>query len=320
MFGSVKPYSDICIVNMTQHLILTIMTTMRKIKKGAMICGIDDILFPVEVRDEEMASNKEYSKRIVGQINGADFLLNQCSDIYKLVPNADVFPNIEAVLDAHGIEYTVTYKHINHVRFYADYKITDARYSYTMKGTNDVIMPMIRVQHSYNGLTKYRIIFGFFRLVCSNGATIPVAQMKRFNLVIIGKHTEQIEKSFGKLNEMLIYFGANAHAISGAITEEYEKLGDAWRTAPELRLEEVLEACKIAIIDNAKFNTINDIMSRISAEANEVGLGYNGRINDWLIYNGINQYLNDNSRNIATPEVRMEKDSKVLEYMLNTIS
>lgn len=294
------------------------MTTTKKVKKGAITCGINDILFPVEVRNEEMWCNKENSKRIVGIIDGREKLLNQCSDIYKLVPNADVFPNIEAVLDAHGIEYTVTYKQIDHIRFYADYKITDKRFGYTMKGTNDMIMPMLRVQHSYNGQTKYRIIFGFFRMVCSNGMVIAVEEMKRFNLVIIGKHTEQIAQSFSKLNEMLIYFSANAHMISGAITQKYEKLGGVWVAKPEDRLKEVLEASKIAIIENNKFNTLNDIMSRVSVEANKDNLGYNGRVNDWLIYNGINQYLNDNSRNIKSPEVRMESDSKVLEYMLAT--
>ena len=294
------------------------MEAIKKIKKGAITCGIEDILFPVEVRDEEMASNKEYCKRIVGQINGGDFLLNQCSNIYKLIPNTDVFPNIEAVLDANGIEYEVEYKHINHVRFYADYKITDKRYSYTMKGTNDKIMPMLRVQHSYNGLTKYRILFGFFRMVCTNGLTVAVEEMKRFNLVIVGKHTEQIAKSFSKLNEMLVYFGNNAHIISGAITDKYEKLGGVWVANPEDRLKEVLEASMITIVENNKFNTLNDIMSRISLEANKDNLGYNGKVNNWLIYNGINQYLNDDSRNIATPEVRIEKDSKVLEFMLAT--
>jgi hypothetical protein len=120
---------------------------------------------------------------------------------------------------------------------------------------------------------------------------------------------------------MLIYFGANAHIISGAITQKYEKLGGVWVTNPEDRLREVLEASNIIVVENNNFNTLNDIMGRVKAEANgEVNydMGYNGRINNWLIYNGINQYLNDNSRNIATPEVRIEKDSKVLEYMLAT--
>ena len=291
----------------------------KKIKTGAEICGIDELLFPVEFRINPRKTNKEYSRVVTGILEGEEWDLNYCSNIYALVKNEDIFPNIEAVLDANGIQYEVTYQHLNHVRFYADYRITDPRYGYTMKGTNDVIMPMIRVQHSYNGLTKYKIIFGYFRLVCSNGATVPVADMQKFNLVINGKHTEAIEKSFDKLDELLVYFSENADIICGEITEKYELLGSRWVAKPEDRLKEVLEATKIIIVDNSKFNTLNDIMGRIRTEADgkaDFDMGYKGRINDWLIYNGINQYLNDNSRNIMTPEVRMDKDAKVLEYML----
>lgn len=292
---------------------------MTKIKNGAEICGIEDIMFPVEVRDEEMPSNKEYSKKIVGNINGIDFLLNQCSNIYKLVRNEDIFPNIEAVLNASGIKYESIYRHINHVRFYADYVITDNRYAYVMKGTSDMIMPKISVQHSYNGLTKYRIIFGYFRFICENGLVIPVAEMKEFNLILVGKHTESIKRSFGQLDTMLNRFSNEANVIVSAITMKYDLLGGHWVANPADRLKEVLGATKIAMIDTNKFNTLNNIMDRIMAESNRPGLGYNGQVNDWLIYNGVNQYLNDNSRNIATPEVRMEKDSKVLEYMLETV-
>lgn len=289
---------------------------MAKEKIGAVICNLQDLLFPVEVREEEMASNKEYSYKIVGQIDGADFLCNQCSDIYQLVPNSDIFPNIELILDANDIEYEVEYKHINHVRFYADYKITDKRFAYTIKGTNDVICPMLRVQHSYNGLTKYKIIFGYFRYVCGNGAVIPLEEMKRFNLVITGKHTEAIMKSLHQLDGMLKYFATEASTIVKAITDKYEVLNSRIVNSLEDRLTEVLEATGINAVENSKFNTIADITRRIMNEANTVGLGYNGRVTDWLVYNGINQYINDNERNIVVPEKRMETDSKVFEYML----
>jgi hypothetical protein len=45
-------------------------------------------------------------------------------------------------------------------------------------------------------------------------------------------------------------------------------------------------------------------------------MGYYGVLNDWLIYNAINRYLNDDTRFISTPDTRMEKDSKIFEYML----
>lgn len=289
---------------------------MAKEKIGAVTCDLKDLLFPVNVRKETMASNKEYSYKVVGKLKGKDFLCNQCSDIYELVPNSDIFPNIELILDANDIEYEVEYKHINHVRFYADYRITDSRFTYFMSGTNDVICPMLRVQHSYNGLTKYKIIFGYFRYVCENGVVIAVEEMKKFNLVIIGKHTEAIKKSLKQLDGMLKYFVAEANLIMNAVTMKYEILGGRSVTNLKDRLTEVLAATGMRAVDNNKFNTLADITRRIMKEANSVGLGYNGNVTDWLVYNGINQYINDDTRNIVVPEKRIETDSKVFEYML----
>ncbi len=283
--------------------------------------GLSEILFPVEIRDEELDSNSEYTKRIIGVgigQNGGDKLLNQCSPRYELVPNSIIFPQIENVLNANGISFVSEYQHVQNVRFYGDYQINDSRYEYQMPNTKDKIQPMLRVQHSYNGLTKYRIIFGYFRLVCSNGLVIPIQEMKEYNLVIVGKHTESILHSFDKLNTMLQSFGKNAQQITTDITAKYDILGGRWVADPKKRLEEVMNVNKIAIIDNSNFNSLNDIMGRIMSEANgvESDMGYNGRVNDWLIWQGINQYLNDNKRNIAVPEKRMETDSQVFEYML----
>lgn len=293
---------------------------METLKKGLNATTLPELLFPVEIRDEVMASNKEYSKRVVGIINGEEKLLNQCSDVYALVKNEDIFPNIEDVLRKNGIEYSATYQHIDNVRFYVNYRIEDQRFAHYMKGTNDKIMPMLRVRHSYNGLTKYGIVFGYFRLVCTNGLTIPVEEMKEFNLSIVGKHTEQINRSFDDLNRMLIKFVNNAELITGRIIDKYERLGGVWVEKPADRIIEVLNATGITIVDTTKFNTVNDILNRITKESSaKSGLGYNNRVNDFLIYNGINQYLNDGVKFIAAPEVQMEKDAKVLEMMmLNT--
>jgi hypothetical protein len=264
-----------------------------------------------------MDCNKEYSKRVVGIIDGKEKLLNQCSNIYELVENERIFPNIEQILFNNAIDFDVDYKQINNVRFYADYRITDSRFAYKMNGTNDLINPMIRVQHSYNGLTKYKIVFGYFRVVCSNGMTIALEEMKEFNLSIEGKHTEIILNSLKMLNGKLNFFVANADIITSKITAQYEKLARKTVDNPTERIEEVLKAAKIIAVDNAKFNTVNDILARIEAEANMPNLGYGGKINDFLLYNGINQYLNDDSNNIQAPEKRMDVDSKVLEFMLH---
>ncbi len=294
----------------------------RRMRSGLQACPFTDILFDVKRVKEELDCNTEYAYRIIGKVNGKDKLLNQCSNVYQLVKNKEIFPNILSVLknftvDGKKIKYKANFYHVSNVRFYAEFIITDKRYSYKMKGTNDEIMPVLKVQHSYNGKTKYRIIFGYYRLICTNGLMIAVEEMKEFNLCIVGKHTESIKKSFSKLHAMLVNFTHNAANITNRLTDKYEMLGGRWIADVEDRVKEVLEANKIAMIDTAKFNTLNYITRRIDSESKLAGLGYNGQVNDWLVYNAINQYINDNSRNVAIPEKRMEIDSKILEFMLS---
>jgi hypothetical protein len=116
---------------------------------------------------------------------------------------------------------------------------------------------------------------------------------------------------------MLTSLSENYATVSKTIIDKYELLGGRMVTDADERIKEVLEASNIIAVENSKFNTVDNILGRITAELEKPELaGYNGVINDWLIYNGINQYINDNERNSTLPEKRAEIDSKVLEYML----
>ena len=287
-----------------------------KAKRGTTICSLNDLTFPVELIDNPNKTNREYSKIVTGVIGGEEWDLNYCSPIYELVPNEMIFPKVEEIFHNHNIPFSVQYSHTNHARFYGNYIIEDPRFGYMMKGTNDMIKFIWNFQHSYNGLTKYKGICGFYRVVCTNGLTVPVEEMKEYNLVLEGKHTASIIRSLEEFSQILVNLTSNLGQVKTAITAKYEMLGGRWVATPEDRIKEVLQASKIALIENAKFNTLLDIKDRVMSEANKVGLGYNGRVNDWLIYNGINQYINDDNRNIAAPEKRRETDSNVLEYML----
>lgn len=290
------------------------MTT--KEKRGSTPCTLDELCFPVEMIDNPNRTNREYSKIVTGIIDGEEFDLNYCSPRYELVPNETIFPKVEEILKQHNIAFSVDYSHTNHARFYANYVIEDPRFSYKMKGTNDVIKFIWNFQHSYNGLTKYRGIAGFYRLVCSNGLVVPIQEMQDYNLVIQGKHTSSILRSLKEFSNILVSVTENLDVVKTSITDKYEKLGGTWVAKPQDRITEVLKANKIPLVETSNFNTLNSIMNNIMSEAQNVGLGYNGKVNDWLIYNGINQYIYDDSRNIAAPEKRRENDSKVLEYML----
>ena len=291
---------------------------MTTIKSTSATLSLNELLFPVQLIENPNQTNSEYSKIVVGQtFDNGEMHLNYCSPRYELVPNVDIFPNIEDILRGNGISFTVTYRHINHVRFYADYVITDDDYAYRVKG-GDLIRPKLTVQHSYNGLTKYAINFGYFRLICSNGLVIPLEEMDMFNLSIVGKHTKVITRSLAMLNQMLVSFANNAPEITGAITRKFEVMGDRVVTDVSDRILEVVSASGIIAVENSKFNTVEDILARITKEANDTALPYNGVVNDWLIYNGINQYINDDTLNKAIPEKRRETDQKVMQYILET--
>lgn len=291
-----------------------------KPKNGETICSLSDLLFPVEkVEVTEYECNSDCAYDIYGYIGGnkTKRRLNSCSDRYELVPNDEIFPKVEEIFRRANITFSVSYSHTNFSRFYANYTVEDQKYAYKMNGSSgDVVKFRFNFQHSYNGLTVYKGIAGFFRLVCTNGLTIPVAQMEEYNLCLSGKHTESIRHSLEEFEALLNNFTNNIDKVKSAITNKYELLGGHWVADPKARIEEVLKASSIIAVDNKNFNTVENILARINTEALDSRIGTNGKVNDWLVYNGVNQYIYDNSRNIASPEKRRESDSKVLEYML----
>lgn len=284
-------------------------------KQNLQTVQLNDLLFDVEMRDNPRNTNSEYAKVVTGIIDGQEIDLNYCSDRYALVPNADIFPVVRQILVSHNIHFTESYQHLNNARFYADYVIEDKCFAYKISGSNgDMIKPKITVRHSYNGLTKYVIVFGYYRLICSNGMVIAVEEMKEYNLHLVGKHTESIKNSLLQLNNTMNYFAQNAAQITAAITAKYDTLAGNFVANVDDRITEILNKSKIVIIDNSKFDTLDYIKEVINSEKDL----YNGRVNDWLIYNGINRYIHDNKLNVKAPEVRTEMDSKVFEYMLQT--
>jgi hypothetical protein len=273
---------------------------------------LQDLLFNVEMRDNPRNTNPEYSKVVTGIIDGKEIDLNYCSPRYELVPNDEIFPVIRQILILHGIEFSENYYMLNNARFYGEFIIEDQRFAYRMNGSQgDIIKPVIRVQHSYNGLTKYAISFGYFRLVCSNGLVIPVEDMKEYNMYVTGKHTASIKRSLEKLENTITYFAENAAQITASITAKYDQLTGNMVENIEDRIKEVLNAANITAVENNKFNTVEYIKNRINGEIDL----YGGQVNDWLVYNGINQYIHDDELNKKTPEARYNLDSKVLEYM-----
>lgn len=256
---------------------------MRNILKTSNLpsCTLDEMLFPVEMvkisdkyPDLETISSTEYG--IFANIDGKDKLLNTCSDTYELVQNADIFLKIETILNSAGIPFEVEYGMHSHSRFYGNYKIKADGVAIGNKG--DLIYPILIVEHSYNGLWKYKLTFGYFRMICTNGLVVPVEGKEQVNFTITGKHTAKILQSLESLLEKIDYFKKNNRKFATKFIEVSERWVAKW----EDRVEAVIEATGVGK------RGFDQITAKIREEAHLLN---GGKVNDWLIYNGINYHI-----------------------------
>ncbi|MFW5895752.1 MAG: DUF932 domain-containing protein [archaeon] len=265
---------------------------------------LENILFDVEKVDMQeitgFPANKDYQYGIVGHIDGKKKLLNVCSDRYELVPNSEIFPKIRNILNEGGLEFSEKYESFNDARFYADY-IIESDHVKIGQSENDIIKPKISIRHSYNGMTQYAIIFGYYRMVCSNGLVVPVKGKEAQNLHIMGKHTISIRTSLDMLMNRLNTFISNMNLYK----QTFDQLGGQWIENPQKRIEEALEASKIP----TKYSS--NIMETVQKEAQTI---YDGSINDWLIYNGINQFIHKGD-NKKVPEQREKYDYAAIDFL-----
>jgi hypothetical protein len=286
---------------------------MRNILKTSNLptCQLNDLLFPVEmakISDKlgmDTISSTEYG--IFAKINGKDMLLNTCSETYELVKNEDIFPVVEKLLTDAGIDYDVEYGMHSFSRFYAHFRIKTGGVSVGNK--KDMIYPILILEHSYNGLWKYKMTFGYFRLVCSNGLVVPVEGKEEMNYTITGKHTAKILSSLEGLLEKIQYFNKNTKKFS----EKFVIVAERWVSKWEERVEAVIEATGVGKRGYAQ------IVAQIEKESKEL---YNGKVNDWLIYNGINYHIfnavTDKGKVYETAiNLRRDADKKVWETIFN---
>lgn len=271
---------------------------------------LNDILFPVakklvsEVLGVETISSTEYG--IFAYLNGKDekpTLLNTCSNVYELVPNDQIFPAIEKLLTENGIEFEVSYKMIDFSRFYADFNIKTGGVS--VGNRKDKIFPILRVEHSYNGLLQYKLTFGWFRMICTNGLTVPVEGKEDQNISIKGKHTKEILNSLASLVDKITFFTKNQKTF----VKKFEVVADRWVKNWANRVEEVINATGIGK------RGLQQITDKIKEEAELLN---KGEVNDWIIYNAFNYHIynartSEGKEYATAPNLRHDQDRKVFQ-------
>lgn len=271
--------------------------------------SLNDLLFPVEKAaiSEKLGldsiSSTEFG--IFANVDGKTVLLNTCSKNYELLPNADLFPVIEKLLTDGGIDFEPSYKMLDYSRFYADYKLNSG--AITIGGNrDDKLLPILKIEHSYNGLLKYKLTFGYFRLVCGNGLVVPVEGKEGENIHIIGKHTKQILASLEQLIDKVKFFTRNQKRFA----ERFEVLASRFVTRWKTRVEDIIE------VSGVGKRGYDEIIGKISEESQMLGC----EVNDWLIYNAFNFHIfnaktADGKAYATAPNLRNDADRKVFDLI-----
>ena len=163
----------------------------------------------------------------------------------------------------------------------ATYKFTDVDY----KVGDDVINPTITVFNSYNKKFAYKVIFGAFRIVCSNG-------------LIVGDIFMNYRKEHHQNHDNLVI----AEMLKGNMDRMADQISlwDEW-------IDRKVVAGDINLVDVAGFNKTQrlelDVEKEISTEMNLDKI-LNGGANYWILYNLIMQYITHRV-NEGVPKERM---------------
>lgn len=267
---------------------------------------LQEILFDVKKVETKSilpmyATNSENEFAIIGKFkDNSEKILNFCAERYTLMDNSRIYPELEKLFTSN--QSTKDFTRI--VRSKED-ALFDVNYSFPkVKGlvgnSKDGLIAGANIGNSYNGK---RVLTGSIfanRLVCTNGLW-GVGSI----LDVKNRHTDIVEVAVQRL---FIEILESINTFSRQI-EQFNLLASSTVLDWQSKTIEIAEKTGIK-----KFHA--DAISIIKNESNEF---YGGVVNDWLIYNGLNQIITKDVYNKKTTEVRQSIDKKLYANILATI-
>jgi len=238
-------------------------------------------------------------------------LLNFCSSRYNLVKNSVVFKPIEDYLKKINVEYIRKIKVINKSKFYVDYIIKQRKETESVKG----ILPKISVWNSYDGGSIMRYEFGFYRLVCSNGLSVPT---KDFNIKHF-KHSkvDSIVKAdiINSLLEIKNFIDESCDIVKNF--EELSKIKVTKRKISSIG-EKIGFSKKIIQSAEERYDLEANSGLEYINEYGEVVKHNGSDKNLFLAYNALNFGIyNTNLKELL--EKKLDKDKKLMKFILETL-
>lgn len=251
--------------------------------------------------DYDPPEGQEYA--IVTHTDQGMKICNFCSKSYNLVTNEElILPMMEAILSEYPNADIVAQSQRDS-RFYVDIIFDDVSRSIgsKRKAIVDTIHPKFQITNSYDGKVKYSRDFGFWRVVCENGMSVPTSDIISEG----GLHTDKLDDLINA--ELLINTTSEYLENVRDYTEPYRKLMKN-RADVEERIAQVL--------DNTSFpkRQAEAVADRIASEVKVL----KSPANDWLVYNGFNGELNHNQEFKMTISKRHEVDKQIFDFLLKS--
>ena len=265
----------------------------------------NDIYFPVRKVETaeilpEMLTNSENEYAVVAELPEGEKLITLCSERLNLVPNEALYPELERLFSLNPAtkDFKVRTKSVDHKDFYREYSFP--KFESFVGNKKDGLIAGLGVGNSYYG-QMFNGSVNAHRMVCSNGLWGVASLMK-----ISNKHTQIVQ---GAIQDLFIQAMEAIEEFAQQI-ERYNVLASAVRGLDwEDRLDDVADKSGIK-----KFH--DDAKAIVRKEAGDL---YGGVVNDWLIYNALNQTIFNDGLNKKNTGVRQKLDEKVFNHMLMTV-
>lgn len=233
-------------------------------------------------------------------------IVQACSSNYGLLKNEDFFGAFEAKMREEHIQFKAIYRNRQDAQFAADY-ILDGELSVATKA--DTIQPKIRLINSYDGSSFTSGSVGFYRQICSNGL-----HALKYEIDFKVRHTEAgVVAAIPSIHDMIERY-SKTEGVN--LVRRFEVLAEAAMSHRDAReiVKSVVSKTNLFKFEksdknpdpslNAQF--VLDVISRETRTLKTVP-------NKWIVYNALNEWLNNDSRNQKTDAIRTATDAKIFE-------
>jgi hypothetical protein len=236
------------------------------------------------------ASLKGKDYAIIGHPNEGKIILNRVSNDYHLVKNSEILTPLVELLEKRFSQMQVRVINEENARF--DVQLKPIKTNIRVVGE---LIPMFNFQNSYDNSSYANLSGGMYRLVCENGATVPVKDLS-FSYRFKHNDSDLIDlKTWVDVNAKINDFIKNFPKIETTVRKLKKRI------IPMEDLEKLMANLTTGTLFPKK--AVASAILQATVEAEQL----NENMNLWLAYNGLNYILNH------------DRDYKIVQHVRNTI-